>query len=114
MAIDVKIYRQRLEKELAELTTPSETRDESQRTVTLDQQSIGRLSRMDALQQQEMAHETERRRALHVKMIEAALKRCNEGEFGYCISCGEEIAKGRLDADPSFPACTACASKGGH
>ena len=50
--------------------------------VKLDQQSVGRLSRMDALQAQAMAQETERRRALDLRKIDAALTRIDEGEFG--------------------------------
>lgn len=82
---------------------------EGTRTVSLDQQSVGRLSRMDALQQQSMAKATQARRAAAEARIRAALLRIEEGEFGYCTDCGEEIAKARLKLDPAIPTCITCA-----
>jgi DnaK suppressor protein len=78
--------------------------------VELDQQTVGRLSRMDALQVQAMALETSRRRANELRRIEAALARMDEGEYGYCLECGEEIAMRRLEFDPAAPLCIGCAS----
>jgi len=82
---------------------------ESRKPVELDQQSVGRLSRMDALQGQAMQVETERRRQADLVRIEAALQRIEEGEFGYCVSCGEEIQVRRLEYDPSVATCVDCA-----
>ncbi|MEQ8805413.1 MAG: TraR/DksA C4-type zinc finger protein [Rhodospirillales bacterium] len=31
------------------------------------------------------------------------------GDFGYCVSCGEDIPTKRLDHDPSTPTCVDCA-----
>ena len=83
---------------------------DSRRPVELDQTRVGRLSRMDALQDQAMALETERRRGLEIERIEAALKRIEDGEYGYCLSCGEEIPAKRLEFDPATPVCVDCAS----
>jgi DnaK suppressor protein len=80
------------------------------RPVQLDQQSVGRLARMDALQRQAMASETLRRRARRRQQLLQALKRMDEGEFGYCSSCGEEIPEARLDIDPAFHLCVKCAA----
>jgi len=85
---------------------------DSQRTVTLDQQSVGRLSRMDAMQQQAMARATQTRRDQLKMRITAALGRLDEGEFGYCQNCGDEIAGKRLEFDPTVPTCLTCASGG--
>jgi DnaK suppressor protein len=65
---------------------------------------------MDALQVQAMAQETSRRRGNELRRITAALARMDEGEFGYCIECGEEIAARRLALDPAAPYCIDCAS----
>lgn len=73
--------------------------------VQLDQQSVGRLTRMDALQNQAMAQETERRRQLDLQKIKLALVRIDEGEFGYCAVCGDLIQRARLDIDPAAPTC---------
>ena len=78
--------------------------------VELDQQAVGRLSRMDALQVQAMALETSRRRGVELRRITAALARMGEGEYGECIKCGEEIAARRLELDPAAPLCINCAS----
>ena len=75
--------------------------------VELDQTQQGRLSRMDALQQQAMAAETQRRRQRDMQLIDAALKRLDEGEYGYCVNCGEAIEPERLALDPATPFCIA-------
>lgn len=103
-------YRMQLEAELAALDTAGELGAERRKTVQLDQQSVGRLSRMDALQHQAMAKAEHARRAGSRTRILAALARMDDGEFGYCTECGEAIAEGRLDVDPGVPTCVSCAS----
>ena len=95
-----------MKQELLELSQVSE---EMRKPVTLDQQSVGRLSRMDALQDQAMQLETERRRQTTLQRIKAALGRISEGEFGYCLSCSEDIDDKRLVHDPSVAMCIKCA-----
>jgi DnaK suppressor protein len=51
----------------------------------------------------------ERRRALEVRRIDAALARLDAGEYGYCASCGEDVEAKRLELDPATPLCLACA-----
>ncbi len=80
------------------------------RPVELDQSRVGRLSRMDALQGQAMAQETERRRRNELQRIEAALERVKTGDFGYCVNCDEPISDKRLKLDPSTPLCIDCAT----
>jgi len=57
-----------------------------------------------------MALETARRREIELKRIESALKRVETGEYGDCLTCGDEIAKKRLQFDPSTPVCIDCAT----
>jgi len=102
-------YRARLEADLAALDAEDALGAEAQKTVTLDQQSVGRLSRMDALQGQAMAKATQARRAAARQRIMAAFARMDEGEYGYCIECGEEIAPARLELDPTAATCISCA-----
>lgn len=78
--------------------------------VELDQQSVGRLSRSDALQMQAMARAQGARRAAEARRLALALDRIAEGEFGYCEHCGEAIPPRRLDIDPTATRCVACAS----
>lgn len=83
------------------------------RPVDLDQSSVGRLSRMDAMQSQAMAQENRRRRDVELIRIEAALERLDAGEYGYCAACDEEIDKRRLNVDPANPFCVRCARQVG-
>ena len=53
--------------------------------VTLEQDRVGRLSRVDALQLQAMALASQRRREAEKNQIEAALRRLRENEYGYCL-----------------------------
>lgn len=82
---------------------------DAQATVTLDQQSVGRLSRMDALQSQAMAKAQHGRRAVQRTRLLAAQSRIEQGEYGYCEDCGDDIAPARLDLDPAAALCISCA-----
>ena len=108
--MDTAAYARRLREELAALISTSEGGKDSRGPVALDQQSVGRLSRMDAMQQQAMALATEGRRQTRIRSLEAALERIAQDEFGYCARCGEEIPAKRLDLDPTTVTCVACAS----
>ncbi|MCO8146396.1 TraR/DksA C4-type zinc finger protein [Rhodovulum tesquicola] len=44
-----------------------------------------------------------------VKQINAALARIEDGSYGYCVRCGEEISEERLDVVPATPFCRICA-----
>ena len=79
--------------------------------VELDQTAVGRLSRMDAMQGQAMSKETGRRRALALQKIASALRRIDSGDYGYCLSCDEVVAAGRLALDPAATLCIDCANK---
>lgn len=77
--------------------------------VVLDQTSVGRLSRMDAMQQQAMALAQRQRRQNEVAAIDAALRRIERGDYGVCVTCGEDIALPRLRNAPTVTTCIACA-----
>ena len=108
---NVNTYREQLEAQQDEVRRLTTISAESRKTVELDQTTQGRLSRMDALQVQEMALEQERRRGIEVKRIEAALLRIDSGEFGYCTSCGDDIEPKRLANDPAVALCMNCAQR---
>ena len=94
--------------ELQCLQALRESSKSSRAPVELDQQSVGRLSRMDALQKQNMELATEHRRQMRVKAIEAAIKRIDNGDFGYCLICDEKIAPQRIEFDPAISCCISC------
>jgi DnaK suppressor protein len=110
MSNDPRAARDRLLARQAELDAISRASAESRRPVELDQQSVGRLSRMDALQMQAMADATERQRAQQRARIAAALARIEAGDYGFCAACGEPIGAKRLENDPAVPTCIDCAS----
>ena len=109
MARDFSVFSERLTARLAELDELSKLGEEGRATVQLDQQSVGRLSRMDAMQAQSMALATEERREAERVRTQAALKRIESGDYGYCLNCDEEIGIKRLEIDPATPLCLDCA-----
>ncbi len=83
----------------------------SRETGELDQARDGRLSRMDALQGQQMTLEASRRRQARLLKIEGALHRIESNEYGCCFVCGEEIDIRRLSVDPASTRCMKCVEK---
>jgi DnaK suppressor protein len=107
---DSEDWKARLVALRASLAAEEERSAEWRSPVELDQQSVGRLSRMDAMQQQAMSDAEARRRRTDIARIDAALDRIAEGEFGWCVTCGEPIARKRLDIDPAAAQCITCAN----
>mgnify|MGYP000312536578 CR=1 FL=1 len=107
-------FRKLLEDRKAELERGSASAEEARQTVELDQTRQGRLSRIDALQGQEMSKAAERRRRLELTRIDSAFKRLDADEYGYCMSCGEPIGRKRLEVDPATPTCIDCAARAGQ
>ncbi len=112
MDMSLTDYKKRLLDEKQQLESMIKATEDNMSAVKLDQTKVGRLSRMDALQSQAMSREVDRRRQVELNRIEAALARIDQGEFGYCITCGEKIKRARLKLNPSLPQCSKCAS--GH
>ncbi len=107
--LDFDYFRKLLLERKQELLRVAADSSEASKPVELDQTRVGRLSRMDALQNQEMAKETDRRRQAELTRIEAAFERLDKGEFGECVTCGEDIVIKRLELDPAVPVCIGCA-----
>lgn len=77
--------------------------------VSLDE-PIGRLSRMDAMQQQSMVQANRRTAQTRLKRVETALRRYEQDEYGLCANCEEDISYARLKAHPEAPFCIDCQS----
>lgn len=105
-----KTFRPMLLEEKQQILEQSEGSSADRAPVQLDQQSVGRLSRMDSMQMQAMAKAVEQRRRARLSRIEQALARLDAGDFGNCGSCGEFIGTKRLQIDPAAVACVECAS----
>ena len=112
LTLDLDSYCTRLREEERELRDASDRSAAERTPVQLDQQSVGRLSRMDALQVQAMAKAEQERRRTRLRRVEMALERIELGDFGYCTQCEEDIEAKRLDADPTVPLCIKCAQSG--
>ena len=80
---------------------------EGARPVDLDE-PIGRLSRVDAMQQQSMLAANRAAAQRRLQQVDAALRRIADDDYGDCSSCGEEIDPRRLEAHPEAPMCVAC------
>lgn len=110
MEPDLETARRRLAEKKLDLESMSALSAEARAPVELDQQSVGRLSRKDAMQQQEMAAAQERARKRDLVRIEMAERRLADGDYGWCADCGETIPDRRLEIDPMAEKCVGCAS----
>lgn len=106
---EIKQFKQKLLDLKEELRAFEASVEASAEPVELDQSKVGRLSRMDAMQAQQMALETKRRRQEQLRKIETALHRIETDDYGYCIQCDEEMDSRRLKVDPSNAKCIKCA-----
>lgn len=106
----VEVFRQQLLRLQADLSVLKAAGEDAAGVVELDQTSVGRLSRMDALQGQAMSQEQGRRRKVELQKIAAALQRIEAGHYGDCLACDEPVAMQRLTLDPAATLCISCAS----
>lgn len=111
--LDLAHFEQLLQQQLDEWEQLEDTRADSTGVVTLDQTSTGRLSRMDALQQQALAKDRAARAKLEITRLKAALDRCRDGSYGYCVECDELINPRRLELSPTALRCIRCESEAG-
>lgn len=109
MALDPAAITAQLQARLAAIAAEDEAAAASTAPVPLDQDAVGRLSRIDAMQVQAMALATQERRRSEKERILAALRRIAADEWGWCQACGDDIAPARLQNDPTVTHCIACA-----
>ncbi len=102
-------FKKRLETRLAELTQGLEDGRGATAPLELDQARVGRVSRMDAMQQRAMAQAAARLAGAEEARIRKAMDRIRAGDYGYCTNCDEKIPEKRLDFDPSVLFCIGCA-----
>lgn len=80
------------------------------RPVDLDE-PIGRLSRMDAIAQQNINQANRRSAQIRIQRIQSAIQRIANDEYGECLSCGELVGLQRLKVQPEAPFCISCQSQ---
>ena len=103
-------YQRAIEARLREIDAALSLADVAADTVTLDQSSVGRLTRLDAMQQQAMAAEMRDRLKSQSAGLKAALDRMAAGSYGMCCECADEIDAERLDGNPAVVFCSGCAA----
>jgi len=96
-----------LDKLHRELTNMLRNSSEGAQPVALDQ-PIGRLSRMDAMQQQSMVQANRSAARSQLEQVNTALRRIREGDYGDCLACEEPIPYSRLQVKPESPLCIDC------
>lgn len=101
-------FRPLLEERIEEAKTEIAQSSEDTKPISPDV-SIGRLSRLDSMQMQQMALEARRRQQMLLVRLEEALLRLNQGTFGRCLQCGKDIAEERLQYQPDAVLCIHCA-----
>ena len=106
---EVAELRERLVVLEGELVIAIENADDG--AVELDQTRMGRVSRIDAIQQQQMVAAGKRGQELRLRQVRAALERVQRSEYGESLSCEEPIGVKRLHARPEAPFCLRCQSQ---
>ena len=108
---DVKQLKQLLQEKQAELELQLAENEDQSDTVELDQQLMGRVSRIDAIQQQSMAAANRVIQKKQLSSIIRVLKLVAKGDYGYCKECDESIGFERLKIKPEAELCIACQTK---
>jgi DnaK suppressor protein len=105
---DLEHFRAKLTAMQGEIRAISESAAQDLKPMALDHTIAGRVSRVDAMQLQQMSQEAARRRQQLLVKIEGALRRIESERFGLCFLCGIEIDLRRLSADPTITRCRDC------
>ncbi len=103
--IDLEVL---ISEELERLHSESESSEVEREAISPDV-AIGRISRLDSMQMQEIAKDAERRREEREAMLELALDRIDHGNYGKCEICKEDIPFERLKITPEASRCQNCA-----
>ena len=97
-----------LQRQLERLERSMKVTELAARPVELDQTAVGRLSRMDSLRSQGLTKNLQERERVRLALILQALKRFEDGTYGFCQECGASVPFGRLLVFPEAPDCAAC------
>jgi DnaK suppressor protein len=109
-AIELAHYEQMLQELQTELRDEIENARRDTAPVELDG-TMGRISRGDAMQVQQMALEMKRRRQQRLQRVGAAFERIKQGRYGRCGRCRKPIGTARLETFPDVVLCVKCAAE---
>jgi DnaK suppressor protein len=105
------MIRDELHRSLSKLERSMKANGAAARPRDLEQDTVGRLSRVEALQSQGLTKTLAAREQAQLEQIVAALRRLEEGTYGACNGCGAPIPMERLMIYPETLACSACACR---
>ena len=105
---DLSIYKQKLKSMLLEIDDYLSKTKDSAAAVEPDK-GLGRLSRMEAMQYQQMVLELRRRKKRQLLEVKNAISRIEQNLFGKCVFCGKKISSERLNVFPEVQSCVNCA-----
>ena len=97
-----------LDSQLAKLQRSMRVTDEALRPIELDQTAVGRLSRIDSLQNQGLTKNLHQREQIKLALLLEALQRMEARTYGVCTRCGSNIPYERLFVFPETPECAVC------
>jgi DnaK suppressor protein len=100
-------FRPKIEARICELEKAMESTKEDREAISPDV-SIGRLSRLDSMQMQQMALGMNSRMLEEVKQLKEALKRIDNGRYGTCELCRKDIPMERLEFQLDATICVEC------
>lgn len=100
--------REVIEADLRRLERSMRVTDEGLKPVEVDAGTTGRLSRMDELQNQAMTRNLREREEMNLGGLLQALRRIEDGTYGFCTECGAAIPLARLEVFPETATCVDC------
>ncbi len=109
---DTELQRQRelIEATIAELEASMPYLEEETKAVE-PSVSLGRLTRMEALNDKGVNEQVLAENRKKLDRLHNALRRIEDGSYGKCIRCGNEIPPGRLEVVPEALICVPCSEK---
>jgi len=106
--MDIKEIRSKITVEIAKTESVIIEYEELTQPISPDD-AIGRLTRMDAIQNKSVAEAALREARDKLNKLKYALSHVGNPDFGICAKCGQKIPIGRIMIRPESPYCVHCA-----
>ncbi|WP_462250504.1 TraR/DksA C4-type zinc finger protein [Ekhidna sp.] len=106
--MDTKEIKKKIEEEVYKTERLISEYKEQSKPVTLDN-SIGRISRMDAINNKSITESALRQSEVKLSKLKQALDNVDKPDFGKCIKCKQQISLGRILLMPQSNKCVNCA-----
>ena len=107
MGLDRVEIRNKIESELQAVTEDIKNLKEQTKPIS-PENAIGRISRMDAINNKSVNEASLRESLDKLKKLEMALTKVDDADFGICIRCAQPIPIGRIMLMPHANKCVQC------